>query len=130
MVVGSKFHTTSDVTYSPVRSVQQRAFGGIVRALFDLPVLDTQTGLRVFRRKVLDDLMPLTRSKGFGFDIELLYLAHKAGYRIEEGPIQLQHRLGPVLRPGVLISAATTVLRLVWVRVRFFGNRRPPAGRR
>jgi UDP-N-acetylglucosamine 2-epimerase (non-hydrolysing) len=129
IVVGSKFHTSSEVSYSPVRSVQQTVFGGLVRAMFDLPVLDTQTGLRVFRRKVLDDMMPLARSKGFGFDVELLYLAHQAGYSIEEGPIHLEHRLGPVLRPSVLLSAAMTFVRLAWVRLRFVGRRRPTRAR-
>jgi len=130
VVVGSKFDPDSTVEFSGIRSVQQRVFGWLVRSLFDLPVLDTQTGVRVFRRKVLDDVMPQTRSKGFAFDIELLHLADQAGYRIEEGPIKLQYRLPAVLGPRRLVGAVMTFVRLAVIRWRFLRPRRKTSRRR
>jgi glycosyltransferase involved in cell wall biosynthesis len=91
-VIGSKTHPDSIVSYPAFRRVQSNVFRGIVRALFRLDVTDTQTGLKVFRKPLLDDIMPLLQSTGFAFDLELLVYANDMGYRILEGPVDLDYR--------------------------------------
>jgi dolichyl-phosphate beta-glucosyltransferase len=48
---------------------------------------DTQCGFKSFSRKAAEDLFRVQKMKGIGFDVELLYIAQKRGYRIIEVPI-------------------------------------------
>jgi hypothetical protein len=61
--------------------------------LFRLDVRDTQVGLKVFRREVAEEVMPLLLVKQFAFDLELLAVARALGYdRLREMPITLRYR--------------------------------------
>ena len=91
-VVGSKTHPDSVIDSPPARKFQSSIFRLIVGALFDLEVSDTQTGMKVFRRELLQDCLESVESKGFAFDLELLALARIHGYRIVEGPVELTYR--------------------------------------
>ncbi|NYT05310.1 MAG: glycosyltransferase family 2 protein [Methanomicrobiales archaeon] len=75
-----------------LRRIQSRVFNGIVHILFSLPFQDTQCGAKVFRKKALDDVLPLMRSGGFEFDVELLWRLSNAGYRILEVPTVWENR--------------------------------------
>ncbi|MCL4247778.1 MAG: glycosyltransferase family 2 protein [Anaerolineae bacterium] len=48
---------------------------------------DTQCGFKMFSRAVAEDLFEVQRMSGIGFDIELLYVAKRRGYKIREVPI-------------------------------------------
>jgi len=48
---------------------------------------DTQCGFKLFRKRVLDAILPRQRLTGFAFDVELLFLARKFGYRIKEAGV-------------------------------------------
>lgn len=48
---------------------------------------DTQCGFKMFRREVAEDLFEVQRMNGIGFDVELLFIAKKRGYKIKEVPI-------------------------------------------
>jgi len=57
----------------------------LVRLLFRLDVKDTQVGLKVFRREIAEQVLPLLLVKRYAFDIELLVVARAFGFdRIEE----------------------------------------------
>jgi glycosyltransferase involved in cell wall biosynthesis len=100
MVVGSKRHPQSRVRYPPLRQLQSMVYQLLVRVLFDLNVRDTQTGLKLFRRQVLADVVPLLAVKRFAFDLELLVVAHQLGYRkIAEAPIELDFQFNSTVRP-------------------------------
>ena len=54
---------------------------------------DTQVGLKVFRREVADEVLPLLLVKRFAFDLELLAVARALGYgRMRELPVRLEYR--------------------------------------
>ncbi|MBV9233396.1 MAG: glycosyltransferase family 2 protein [Candidatus Eremiobacteraeota bacterium] len=89
VVIGSKFHPRSKVDYPRLRRLYSFGYFMLVRALFGLPVRDTQTGIKLFRRKVLDHVLPRVLVKRFAFDLELLANAHHFGYRIAEAPVKL-----------------------------------------
>jgi glycosyltransferase involved in cell wall biosynthesis len=92
-VIGSKRHPQSRVSYPPFRRVQSAMYQLIVRLLFGLDVRDTQTGLKLFRRAVLEQSLPLLAIKRFAFDLELLVVARHVGFgKICEAPIVLNYK--------------------------------------
>lgn len=69
------------------RHLQGRVFNWLVQ-LFALPGLqDTQCGFKGFRRDVAQDLFCRQVLDGWAFDVEVLFLARRRGYRIQEVPI-------------------------------------------
>ncbi len=92
-VIGSKRHPQSKVSYPKLRRLQSAAYQLVVRVLFNLKVRDTQTGLKLFRRQVLREALPLLAIKRFAFDLELLVVARQLGYRnVCEAPINLDYQ--------------------------------------
>jgi glycosyltransferase involved in cell wall biosynthesis len=100
-VIGSKRHPLSKVSYPAFRRFQSATYQLIVRMLFDLNLRDTQTGLKLFRRRVLQEAVPLLAIKRFAFDLELLVVARLLGYRhICEAPITLHYQFETTVNLG------------------------------
>jgi glycosyltransferase involved in cell wall biosynthesis len=92
-VIGSKRHPDSVVHYPAARRVSSWLYQQLVRLLFRLDVRDTQVGLKVFRRDVADEVMPLLLVKQYAFDLELLAVARALGFdRLREMPITLRYQ--------------------------------------
>ncbi len=93
LVVGSKRHPDSVVHYPTVRRLASWCYQQLNRLLFRLDVRDTQVGLKVFSRRVVEEVMPLLLVKRFAFDLELLAVAAALGYRrVRELPVRLDYR--------------------------------------
>lgn len=90
IVIGSKRHPESGVDYPLKRTILSKGYAALLRVLFGLGVTDTQVGMKLFRREVLDDVMPLILVKRYAFDIEILSLANRKGYEISEAPIDIE----------------------------------------
>ena len=87
VVIGSKVHSDSTVDYSRERRLMSWSYYAIVRFFFGLPVRDTQTGLKLFRKDVLDTVAPRMLVKRFAFDLEALVISHRLGFRVVEAPV-------------------------------------------
>jgi len=75
-----------------------RVFNLLVRLATGLPFWDTQCGFKAFRIDVCRPIVEAARIDGFAFDVELLYLAHRAGLRIREIPVRWNHSAGSKVR--------------------------------
>jgi dolichyl-phosphate beta-glucosyltransferase len=85
------------------RKLSGHVFNFLVRRLGVASVVDTQCGFKLFRGPVADALFPLLATDGFGFDVELLMLAERRGFRVAEVPINWTDQPGSkvgVLREG------------------------------
>ncbi len=92
VVVGSKRHPASKVNYPFFRRILSLGYQILVFLLFGLRIRDTQVGLKVFRRGVLEDVLPRLLVKRYAFDVEMLAVAHYLGYkRIFEAPVELEY---------------------------------------
>ena len=87
VVIGSKLHPSSQIAYPLRRRLLSLGYYVLVRALFRLPVHDTQTGLKLYRRAVLEQIVPRLLVKRFAHDLEALVNAHRLGFRIVEVPV-------------------------------------------
>lgn len=107
VVIGSKRHPDSQVSYPPLRRAQSWIYQQLVRVLFQLNVKDTQTGIKLFRADLLHAVVPLLAVKRFAFDLELLVVARKLGYvSLIEAPVKLDYKFETTTSP----SAAYRVL--------------------
>ena len=107
--IGSKRHPGSLVHYPRSRRIASWLYQQLNRLLFRLDVRDTQVGVKVFSREVVDDVVPLLLVKQFAFDLELLAVATALGHgRIRELPVRLTYRFtGSALR-------SSSVFRALW----------------
>jgi glycosyltransferase involved in cell wall biosynthesis len=71
-----------------------RVFNLAVRLATGLPFWDTQCGFKAFRMKVFRPLVEAATVDRFGFDVELIYLAYRAGLKLCEIPVRWDHNEG------------------------------------
>ncbi len=100
VVIGSKRHRDSVLDYPWHRRVISAVYFFLVKLLFGLPIHDTQTGVKLFKREVLTRTFPRLLVKRFAQDLELLVAAHRLGYRIVEAPVTLEFSRGYYGRVG------------------------------
>ncbi len=90
IIIGSKRHPVSKVNYPLPRIILSWVYQMLILVLFGLSIRDSQVGMKLFRRKALEDVLPRLLVKEFAFDIEILAVAHHLGYRrIFEAPVEL-----------------------------------------
>ncbi len=71
-----------------------RIFNLFVRLATGMPFWDTQCGFKAFKMSACRPLVEAATVDRFGFDVELLYLAHRAGLRLREVPVRWDHNEG------------------------------------
>lgn len=96
------------------RHLMGRVFNFIVRVLAVPKIQDTQCGFKVFRREVARDVFSLQTINGWGFDVEVLFIALKHGYKLIEVPITWYYR--PQSRISPLNDSINMVLEVLKVR--------------
>lgn len=90
IVIGSKRHPDSKVDYPFYRTVLSWGYQQFTKLLFGLNVTDTQVGMKLYRRTALENVLPRLLVKQFAFDIEILAVAYRLGYRkIYEAPVEI-----------------------------------------
>jgi len=94
IVLGSKRHPNSIVNYPTHRKFLSYCYFILNYLLFRLPIKDTQVGLKLYKREVLDKIISRMVVKGYAFDLEMLVLAYKFGYTMIEVPITLNFKRG------------------------------------
>ncbi|OQX51536.1 hypothetical protein B5M47_00290 [candidate division CPR3 bacterium 4484_211] len=93
IVVGSRRHPDSQTNYPRARCLMSKAYQHLTRLLFGLNIRDTQLGLKIFRRRVLEKIIPKLTIKRWAFDIEVLVAARQNGFtKIIEAPVVLTHQ--------------------------------------
>ncbi len=95
------------------REMMGRTFNRFVQKIAVPGIMDTQCGFKAFRGEVAQRVFGLARIDGFGFDPEVLFLAQKFGYRINEIPVRWEHRdesrVNPLTAPIQMMRELFTV---------------------
>ena len=82
------------------RHLMGRIFNRVVRLLAVGGFQDTQCGFKCFSEGAATQLFHIQKTRGMGFDVEILFLAVKKGMSIEEMPIDWYHQAVSKVRPG------------------------------
>ena len=117
-------HRYDEPTY---RHLTGRVFSLAVEGLVMRGFKDTQCGFKCFRGPVAEDLFSRQRFDGWAFDVEVLYLARRRGYRIHEVPVSWYYQSDSRIR---LVHDSLTMfadlLRIRWYDLRgVYGSSRP-----
>lgn len=92
LVIGSKRHPFSLVEYPLIRTILSEGFSLYSRIMLGISLKDTQTGIKLIKREVLEVIMPLVIVKKYAFDLELCFLAQKHGFRFVEAPVHIDYQ--------------------------------------
>jgi glycosyltransferase involved in cell wall biosynthesis len=110
IAIASKYLSGSTTDRPFHRTVLSLMVNAFLRRALEVPFSDMSAGAKAWNAEVTRQLLPKVQSDRFLFDVELLFLAHHAGFHIEELPV---HYEDGRLRPSKanLISMASEVLK-------------------
>ena len=94
VAVGSRYCNGVSVVDWPIgRIIMSYYASAYVRGVLNMKVYDTTAGFVCYTRKVLETIdLDAIQMKGYGFQIEMKYTAHKLGFKIKEVPIIFTNR--------------------------------------
>lgn len=121
IAIGSRAVKESEI---PVHQPLYRELGGrglnlIIRMLATPGIHDTQCGFKLFRGDVARDIFGRCFINGWGFDVEVLYVARKLGYTINEAGVKWSHAEGSKIRP--FRAALRVILDIIRIRAHNYG---------
>lgn len=90
VVIASRQHPESDISVSQswLREHMGKSFNFIMRSIVGLEMQDTQCGFKAFTAKSAEAIFSRQKLDGFSFDVELLFLASKLGFKVAEIPVE------------------------------------------
>jgi dolichol-phosphate mannosyltransferase len=118
LVIGSRRVPGSQIeNWSQMRRFISKGGNFYARTILNLPIRDCTAGFKCFRREVLEaiDFAGVT-SNGYGFQVEMNYLWHRAAFRIVEVPIVFPDRAAghSKMSSRIFLEAAALVWKLRW----------------
>jgi dolichyl-phosphate beta-glucosyltransferase len=128
MAIGSRWLDTSLQTRpQPLyRRVLGRVFNLALRLVLGMNYKDTQCGFKAFRRGAAAAVFPLQIIERWGFDPEILFLARRLGFRVDEVAVKWAHqentKISPI-RDGLRMFTELLTIRWYAVSGRYDGAR-------
>jgi dolichyl-phosphate beta-glucosyltransferase len=80
------------------RQIMGKVFPKIVNLILLRGFKDTQCGFKLFKTDVAKKIAQLQTIEGFSFDVEILFIANKMGYKIKEAPVVWIDKAGSTVR--------------------------------
>jgi glycosyltransferase involved in cell wall biosynthesis len=115
IAIGSRLLTESCINRSLNREVKSRGYNLLVRLFLGGKVRDHQCGFKAFNRVRLLQLLPDIRDTHWFWDTELLILAQRHAYRVDEIPVTWQEGSGTTVKKSDIIQMGRSILSL-WFR--------------
>lgn len=90
VLIGNRQHAMSRITrrQSPLREGMGKIFNRVLQALVLVDLRDTQCGFKAFRQAACQEIFSRQQVEGFAFDVEVLLLAARLGYVVEDLPVE------------------------------------------
>ena len=116
VAIGSREAAGAQVDCPWRRKLTGRIFNTFVRVFAVPGIRDTQCGFKCFTAAAATDLFERSRCRGWAFDVELLMLAKRRGYKIVETPVAWTHDDDSRVR--VVRDGLRMLLDMMWIRSR------------
>jgi dolichyl-phosphate beta-glucosyltransferase len=96
------------------RELVGRMFNVVMRIVTGLPFRDTQCGFKLFEARAAKRIFALEQLDGFGFDVEVLFIARTLGYKSIEVPVRWDNVVGTKVSLLLGAQAYLDVLKVRW----------------
>jgi dolichyl-phosphate beta-glucosyltransferase len=96
------------------RQLFGRIFNLILRLTLGLRFKDTQCGFKAFKQPAVQAIFPLQKIERWGFDPEILFLAKKLKFKVQEVPVAWAHREGTSINP--LLDGSRMMMEMLHIR--------------
>ncbi len=109
VVIGSRTHGSSDIAvHQPWwREIMGKTFNLMVQTLTIKGIKDTQCGFKGFTKKAYPEVFERQTIEGFGFDVEILFIASKFDFKIKEVGVtwinRIESRVNPFIHPILMM---------------------------
>lgn len=112
IVIGSRYLNKDSIKIKQpfMRRFVSRMGNILVRILLGIKSVDTQCGFKLFSKKAAQDIFPLQTIDRWGFDMEILAIAIRKGYKIKEAAVDWYDAEGSQVKK----SAALKTLKELW----------------
>ena len=116
IVIGSRHLPASclRIREGPLRQFLGEIFRRLGRMILGLHVSDITCGLKGFEKHVAFDIFSRSKIERWGYDAEIIFIAQKRGYAIEEIPVEWYHSFDSKVTPG--IDSIRTLLEVMRIR--------------
>jgi dolichyl-phosphate beta-glucosyltransferase len=116
IALGSRALQESDIVVRQpwYRERMGKTFNLLVRTLVMTGIRDTQCGFKLFKGEVARDLFAKSLINGFSYDVEILFLARKAGYKIKEVPVKWLN--SPDSKVRIIKDSSRMLIELIKIR--------------
>ena len=116
IAIGSRWLRAETQTQrQPVyRQIFGRIFNLLLRLTLGLHFKDTQCGFKAFKQPAVQAIFPVQKIERWGFDPEILFLARKFGFRVQEVPVAWGHSGGTRIHP--LIDGSRMFMEMLHIR--------------
>jgi dolichyl-phosphate beta-glucosyltransferase len=129
VIVGSRAVNRKEVKVP--QPLYRQALGRLANLLIQVLVVpgiwDTQCGFKAFNRKAALRIFPLQTINRFGFDFELLFLAHKSGFSMREISVQWFNSPFSKVRMGDYVLTFIELISIRWNDLKGRYESQPPA---
>jgi dolichyl-phosphate beta-glucosyltransferase len=117
--IGSRAMKESHITVKQpwYRGIMGRIFNCAVKVIVLRGIRDTQCGFKLFRGDIAKKIFNKVRIEGFGFDVEVLFIAGKLGYSIKEVPIEwsdAEHSKVKIVKDSLYMLMGLFLIRYNW----------------
>ena len=96
------------------RQLFGRIYNLVLRLTLGLQFADTQCGFKAFKQAALHAIFPLQKIERWGFDPEILFLARKLKFKVQEVPVAWGHSGGTRINP--LVDGSRMVMEMFRIR--------------
>jgi dolichyl-phosphate beta-glucosyltransferase len=97
-----------------LREAVGRVFNLAMRVITGLPFKDTQCGFKLFEASAAREVFSRQQLDGFGFDVEVLFIARQLGYKSLEVPVRWDNVEGTKVSLFLGVTAFLDPLRVRW----------------
>jgi dolichyl-phosphate beta-glucosyltransferase len=113
-LIGNRQHAKSRISrrQSWLREQLGQTFNAILHAIGATQIRDTQCGFKAFRREAAHAIFADQQLDGFAFDVEVLLLAERLGYRVADLPVEW------INSPESKVSLLRDSARMLWDALR------------
>ncbi len=112
IVIGSRYLKKDSIKVKQpiVRRIVSRFGNLLVRFLLGIDSVDTQCGFKLFSKKSAEEIFPLQTIERWAFDMEVLAIAIKHGYKIKEVPVDWYDAEGSTVKKSAALKTLRELL--------------------